>query len=384
MKIMLLGIGGVGTVVAKHIAGHKAVTALTLADMDTARAEALAKALPGKPAVDRVDAADDAALARSIKGHDLVLCAILPRFNKAVMAACLAQKIHYIDLASDASFDEMSVDPDWKRAGLLAVSGMGEDPGISNVFARYAADRLDEVDEIKVRDGEYSTSEHFPFACLFSTETFIEEAVSPARYFANGKYSAYPAFSNREVYPFPDPIGPLPIYNMSHEEVETLPKYIGKGVKRCDFKLAVPDDARQYLEMLHAIGMTRLDKVKVRGGEVTPMSVLAAVLPQPAEIGGKIKGAASILVEVEGRKAGRRMHHTLWTGLTHDDANRRQGVTATAFLTGTGAAAGVLAVATGKIKTRGVVPPESLEPEPILGILTELGLTIHKDEKAIG
>jgi len=383
MKIMLLGIGGVGTVVAKHIAGHKATTALTLADMDTARAEALARELPGKPKVDRVDAADGAALAQSIKGHDLVLCAILPRFNKAVMAACLAQKIHYIDLASDASFDELSVDADWKKAGLLAVNGMGEDPGISNVFARFAADRLDEVEEIKVRDGEYSTSDAFPFACLFSTETFIEEAVSPARYFANGKYSEYPAFSNREVYPFPDPIGPLPIYNMSHEEVESLPKYIGKGIKRCDFKLAVPDDARQHLEFLHAIGMTRLDKIRVRGGEVTPLSVLAAVLPQPAEIGGKIKGAASVLVEVEGRKAGKRVRHILWTGLTHDEAFRRQKVTATAFLTGTGAAAGVLAVATGQIKTRGAIPPEALEPEPILAILSELGLQIRKEEKPI-
>ena len=126
--------------------------------------------------------------------------------------------------------------------------------------------------------------------------------------------------------------------------------------------------------------MTRRDRVRVRGGEVTPLSVLAAVLPQPADLGGRIQGAAIILVEVDGRKGGRRVRHVLHSAMTHDEAFRRMRVTATAFLTGTGAAAGAIALVTGKVKTRGVVPPESLEPEPILGILEELGVTTHRRE----
>ena len=384
MKVMLLGVGAIGTVAAKHMAAHRAIESLTLADMDTRRAESLAKELGGnKLKVERIDAADRDALSRSLKGYGLVISAVLPRFNLNIMEAALKAGSHYLDLASETGEDELNQDAAWKKAGLLAVNGMGEDPGISNVFARYAADRLDEVDTIRVLDGEYSESAEFPMACLFSTETFIEEAVSPARYFKDGQYREYPPRANKEMFEFPDPVGPLPIYNMSHEEVETLPHYIGKGVKSVEFKLACTDEMDRQLSFLHSIGMTRRDTVRVRGGEVSPLAVLAAVLPQPADIGGKIKGAASILVQVTGRKAGKRMQHTLYSALTHDDAYKRMKMTATAYLTGTGAAAGALAIATGKTKTTGVVPPEMLDAEPMLAILDELGLKVHKSEKAL-
>ena len=381
MKVMLLGVGAIGTVIAKHLAGHRAIESLTLGDMDTRRAENLARELGGKNLqVERIDAADPAALEQSLKGYGLVVCAILPRFHIAVMEAALKAGSHYLDLASDEA-DQLARDPEWKKAGLLAVNGMGEDPGISNVYARYAADRLDEVDTIRVRDGEFSESEEFPLACLFSTETFIEEATTPAKYFEQGAFKHYPAWSNREIYPFPDPVGPLPIYNMSHEEVDTLPEYIGKGVKHVDFKLSVPDEMARQLQFLHNIGMTRRDTVRVRGGEVTPLAVLSQVLPQPADLGGKIQGCASIVVEVEGRKSGKPKTHRVWTAMTHDEAFKRQGVTATAYLTGTGGAVGALAIATGQIKQTGAVPPEMLEPEPILTLLDELGIKTHKEEK---
>jgi saccharopine dehydrogenase (NAD+, L-lysine-forming) len=234
-----------------------------------------------------------------------------------------------------------------------------------------------------VRDGEYSTSDEFPLACLFSTETFIEEAVSPAIYFEDGKWKEIPAWSNREVYPFPEPVGPQVVYNMNHEEVDTLPRFIGKGVRFVDFKLAVPDEMQRHLAFLHRIGMTRLDTLRVRGGEVTPLSVLAAVLPHPADLGGRIKGAAIVLVEVDGREGGRRVRHVLHAAMTHDEAFRRMKMTATAYLTGTGAAAGALALVEGGVVTRGVLTPERLEPEPILALLQELGVTVHKKESAL-
>ncbi len=396
MKVMLLGVGAIGTVVARHLAGHRAIEELTLSDMDTTRAEKLAAELGGSGGsgasgrsggarirVERVDAADPQVLARSLKGHGLVVCAILPRYNLAVMDAALAAGSHYLDLSSDGEHDQLERDPQWKKAGRVAVNGMGEDPGISNVFARWAADRLDEVEAIRVRDGEYSDSDEFPFACLFSTETFIEEAVSPARCFEDGQWKKYPAWSNREMYRFPEPVGPLPVYNMSHEEVDTLPHNIGKGVKFVDFKLAVPDDVRRYLEFLHTIGMTRRDTVRVRGGEVTPLAVLSAVLPQPADLGGRIRGVASVLVEVDGRKSGRRIRHVLYAAMTHDEAFRRQKVTGTAYLTGTGAAVGALAIAKGLITTTGAIPPEMLDPGPILALLDELGIKVHKEERPL-
>src|SRR3989454_1085347 len=284
MKVLQLGVGAIGTVVARHLAGHRAVESLTLGDMDTTRADRLARELKGRVSVERADAADPQALARVIKGHGLVVSAVLPKHNEAIMKATLAAEADLLDLSAGGE-DQLAHDAEWRRAGRTAIHGMGEDPGISNVFARWGADRLDEIETIRVRDGEYSTSEEFPLACLFSTETFIEEAVSPATCFENGRWKTMPAFSNREVYPFPEPVGPQVIYNMSHEEVDTLPRYIGKGVRFVDFKLAVPDEMHRALAFLDRIGMTRRDAVRVRGGEVTPLSVLAAVLPQPADPG---------------------------------------------------------------------------------------------------
>jgi saccharopine dehydrogenase (NAD+, L-lysine-forming) len=380
---MLLGVGAIGTVIAKHLSGHRAIETLTLSDMDTTRAEKLARELGGsKIKVERLDAADPQALSRGIKGHGLVVNAVLPRFNGAIMDAALAAGSHYLDLAGGDE-DQFLRDAAWKKAGLVALHGMGEDPGISNVFARWAADQLDEVEAIRVRDGEFSSSEEFPLACLFSTETFIEEATSEARYFESGEIKELPPWSNREVYPFPEPVGPQPVYNMSHEEVQTLPRFIGKGVRYVDFKLAVPDAMQKQLAFLDAIGMTRMDKVRVRGGEVTPLAVLSAVLPQPADLGGKIQGAGIILVEVDGRSNGSAARHVLYSALTHDEAFQRQKVTATAFLTGTGGAAGALAIATGKVEQTGVVPPELLEPEAILGLIEELGLKVSREKKAL-
>ncbi len=382
MRVMLLGVGAIGTVIAKHLAGHRAIEALTLSDMDTRRAESVARELGGgKIKVETLDAADPQALARGLKGYGLVINAVLPRFNGAIMDAALAAGSHYLDLAGGED-DQFGRDPAWKKANLVALHGMGEDPGISNVFARWAADRVDEVEAIRVRDGEFSEGS-YPLACLFSTETFIEEAVSPARYFEASEWKAMPAWSNREVYPFPEPVGPQPIYNMSHEEVDTLPRFIGKGVRFVDFKLAVPDEMQRHLAFLDAVGMTRRDKVRVRGGEVTPLAVLSAVLPQPADLGGKIQGAAIVLLELDGKRGGRKVRHVVYSAMTHDEAFRRQGVTATAFLTGTGGAAGALAIATGKVKATGVVPPELLEPEPVLGLLEELGVRVHKEERPV-
>jgi saccharopine dehydrogenase (NAD+, L-lysine-forming) len=351
--------------------------------MDTRRAERLAKEIGrGRIDVVKLDAADREDLARGLKGYGLVVNAVLPAFNGAIMDAALAAGSHYLDLAGGED-DQFGRGPAWKKAGLTALHGMGEDPGISNVFTRWAADRLDEVEAIRVRDGEFSTCEEYPLTCLFSTETFIEEAVSPARYFEDGEWNRMPAWSNREIYPFPEPVGPQPIYNMSHEEVDTLPRSIGKGVRFVDFKLAVPDEMQKHLAFLDQIGMTRRDKVRVRGGEVTPLAVLSAVLPQPADLGGKIQGAAIVLVEVDGKSGGRKTRHVVYSAMTHDEAFRRQGVTATAYLTGTGGAVGALAIATGKVKERGVIPPELLEPEPIFGLLEELGVKVHKQEKSL-
>jgi carboxyaminopropylagmatine dehydrogenase len=234
-----------------------------------------------------------------------------------------------------------------------------------------------------VRDGEFSESDYLPLACLFSIETFIEEAVSPPRVFENGNWRTLPPWSGREIYPFPEPVGPQAVYTMTHEEVETLPRFLGKGVARVDFKLALPDAMRESLAFLDRIGMTRRDVVDAGGVRVRPLAVLAAVLPQPADLGGRIRGAAIVLVEVEGRRAGRRVVHVLHAAMTHDEAYRRAGATATSWLTGTGGAAGALAIATGRLTTPGVHAPEQVDPAPLLEILASLGVEVHETSRSL-
>jgi saccharopine dehydrogenase (NAD+, L-lysine-forming) len=382
VKVLLLGVGAVGSVIARHLAGYPAITSLTLADRDTTRARALAPELRGAVAIAEADAADTASLARLCRAHQLVVNAVLPRFNGAVMDAALAAGSHYVDLAAGEE-DQFRRDAAWRAAGRIALHGMGEDPGISNVMARAGADRLDQVDRIRVRDGEFSESGDLPLACLFSIETFIEEAVAPPRIYEDGAWRTLAPWSGFEIYPFPPPVGPQPVYALVHEEVDTLPRFIGKGIRSVDFKLALPDAMRQHLEFLDRIGMTRRDEVTVGGAKVRPLSVLATVLPQPADLAGRVRGAAIILVEVEGIRSGRRWLHRLHAGMTHEEANRRLRATATAFLTGTGGAAGALAIATGRLTTPGVYSPEQVDPGPLLELLTELGVSIEEESRPL-
>jgi saccharopine dehydrogenase (NAD+, L-lysine-forming) len=388
VNVLLLGVGAVGSVIARHLIPHRAVTRVTLADRDTTRALRLKRDLdaasPGvqdKSRVETVDASDAQDLRRACAGQGLVIGAVVPRFNGAVMDAAVASGAHYLDMAGGEE-DQLLRHDAWKKAGLTALHGMGEDPGISNVLARVGADRLEAVDAIRVRDGEFSEADDLPLACLFSTETFIEEATSNALQFEAGAYREHPPWSGREVYPFPAPVGPQPVYFMNHEEVDTLPRFI-PGVKHVDFKLAVPDEMRDRLDFLRRIGMTRRDAIEVDGTRVRPLQVLSAVLPQPADLGGRIRGAAIVLVEVEGRAGGKRLRHVLHVAMTHEEAFRRMQATATAFLTGTGAAAGALAIVTRRLTTPGVLAPEQVEPAPILAILAELGLEVRESSQPL-
>jgi len=298
MNVLLLGVGAIGSVISHHLAAHRAVAGLTLCDRDTRRAESLAGEVgPGRVRVMALDAADPAALRRAFHGAGLVINAVLPRFNVGIMDAALEAGCQYLDLCSGEE-DQFTRHAAWRAAGRTALHDMGEDPGISNILARLSADRLDAVEAIRVRDGEFSLSDDIPLACLFSTETFIEEAVSGARVYADGVWKELPPWSGRELYPFPPPVGPQPVYCMSHEEVHSLPRFIGKWLRRVDFKLAVPDDMQTQLAFLDRIGMTRRDEVRIS----TP-GVLAPeqIEPQPmlallAELGVQVEETTRVVL----------------------------------------------------------------------------------------
>lgn len=319
-----------------------------------------------------LDAGDEAALDRVMRGCDLVINASLPRFNPAIQKVALQLGLHYLDPASDVA--DPFVDSDgWKAKGLSAVCGMGEDPGISNVFARYGADGLDRVESIKVRDGDTASSPDHPFIALFSPETFVEETLAASRIWRDGKYEAVPPFGASETFEFPPPVGALPVYSVDHEEVDTLPRFIGKGVRYVDFKLALDATTVQTLKLFRDLHLLE------RGppGGPSPRKALFAALPKPADLAGHVDGHAVILVEVAGEADGERVVHTIYTMLGHREAFNRFGATATAYLTGGGIAAGAILLANGTIRERGKLSPESLDPGPFLRLLRRFGLTVQ-------
>ena len=381
LEVLLIGTGGVGTVIARHLSSSSRVDKLQLADIDLAQAERVAKRT-GKKKVEpiRLDAGNPAEIANALRGKGLVINSSLPRFNVGIMNAALEEGANYIDLASTEDPDEQyHFSEAWKKRGTTAILGLGEDPGISNITAMYAANRLDRVDSVKIRDGETAESRKYPFVCLFSPATFIKETMEMPAIFRNGKLHRISKFSDREIYNFPGGIGRLPVYSVNHEEVYSLSKTISKGIKYVDFKLALTDDTRKYLDVLDSLGFTSEEKILVGGVEVRPMDVTLKLIPQPAQLGSDITGKAIILVEVTGRKKGKKVKHVLYAVLDHKYCYRKYGVTATSYLTGTGAAAGALQLLEDDHISPGVYPPEHLNPDRYFEILRDLDVRmVHR------
>ncbi len=399
MKTMVLGVGAVGSVTAEVLARSEEFDQVVLADMNMDRAKRAEKKISSdKVVVERVDASDEDAMAKSFKGIDLILNGVIPRFNLNIMNACLKAGSSYADMAWDIAPDttraggviektpawnQLRMDDDFKRAGLTAMMGLGCDPGLSNLFARMAADRLDSVKEILVRDGDNGTVEGHKFAPLWSPETLIEEVLMPATIFKDGAYRKLPPFSGKELFEFPDPVGRLPIYNVDHEEAETLPTFIGevlgKGCDYCDFKIALDDEYVNAIQMLGMMGLDNPKKIEVKGAKVAPRDVVAAVLPDPSTLGERAKGDCAVGTITKGLKDGKEVQYFIWVQLNHKDTFRKYGHSATGYSVGVPLAIAAKLFARGKITMKGVFPPEMMDPKPWPEELAKLGMPVHMD-----
>lgn len=383
MRILLLGVGAVGTVTATHLVRSPEVTELVLGDISIERAKYVAKKLnSNKASAQKVDAGKRENLNEAMKNADVIVNAVVPRYNLLIMDVALKNNVHYIDLASDIPFDsvrnQLALSDAWKDADLTAIMGLGEDPGMSNLFARSLADKMDHVNEIHVRDGDTGVSKEHAFTPLFSPETMIDEILQQPEVFKDGSVLRMTPLSGEEVYKFPDPVGPLTVYFVDHEEPETLGKFI-KGVRYVDFKLALSPQIAEMMKILKQLNLTSTETIEVKGVKVAPKDVLLALLPKPAELGGKVEGYSCIAVEALGKRAGKNVHGVAYTFMDHQEASRKYGVTATAYLTGTPPAIGAVMLAKGNIKTRGVIPPECLEPKPLLTEIAKKGIEIHEN-----
>ncbi|MBO0837440.1 MAG: saccharopine dehydrogenase NADP-binding domain-containing protein [Actinobacteria bacterium] len=390
MRILLVGAGGVGTAIAR-IAARRPFAQLIVADYDLSRARRAAAAKPAYTAV-QLDARDEAAAAGLIAEHrcDVLMNATDPRFVMPLFRAALRAGVHYLDMAMSLSRpdpqqpytrtgvklgdEQFAMAERWQQSGKLALVGIGVEPGLSDVFARYAADELfGAITEIGVRDGANLTVAGYEFAPTFSIWTTIEECLNPPVIWDSerGWFTTEP-FSEPETFTFPAGIGPIECVNVEHEEVLLVPRWIKAG--RVTFKYGLGREFIGVLQTLHKLGLDSTTPVSVDGGSVSPRDVVAACLPDPATLGTRMTGLTCAGTWVTGTgKDGRPrevyLYHVADNAQTMADYDSQAVVWQTAI----NPVVALELIESGVWSGAGVLGPEALPPRPFLDLLTQYG-----------
>lgn len=400
MRVLLVGAGGVGTAITRIAARRDFFDRFVVADYDLARAEAAVAALGeaggGRFDARRIDASDQAAVAALLAEErcDVLLNATDPRFVMPLFEAALAADSHYVDMAMSLSrphpgrpYAECGVKlgdeqfaraQAWEKSGRLALVGMGVEPGLSDVFARYAADELfDGIEEIGIRDGANLTVEGHEFAPSFNIWTTIEECLNPPVVYERdrGWFTTEP-FSEPEVFDFPEGIGPVECVNVEHEEVLLVPRWV--DARRVTFKYGLGEDFIGKLKTLHALGLDSTEPVTVRGADgtpvrVSPRDVVAACLPDPATLGDRMSGKTCAGTWVKGTKDGRPREVYLYHVVDNQWSMREYGSQAVVWQTAVNPVVALELMARGVWAESGVLGPEALPPRPFLDLLTAYG-----------
>ncbi len=397
MRVLVVGAGGVGDAVARIAARRDFFELMVLADYDVARAEAAVAAAVAAGGGDRfaaarVDASEAASVADLVRAHGIthVLNAVDPRFVMNVFTGAFEAGADYLDMAMSLSHphperpyaetgvklgdEQFAQAAEWERAGRLALVGMGVEPGLSDVFARYASDHLfSRIDELGTRDGanlvvRNEAGEEI-FAPSFSIWTTIEECLNPPVVFEKerGWYTT-PPFSEPEVFDFPEGIGPVECVNVEHEEVLLMPRFL--DAERVTFKYGLGDEFIGVLKTLHALGLDRTEPVRVKGVEVSPRDVVAAVLPDPATIGPRMTGKTCAGLWVTGTgKDGAPRRTYLYHVVDNETSMREFGAQCVVWQTAINPVVALELLATGVWTGTGVLGPEAFDAVPFLELL---------------
>jgi saccharopine dehydrogenase-like NADP-dependent oxidoreductase len=393
MRILLVGAGGVGGAITGIAARRSFFDAIVVADYDEAKAKRAAERT-GDPRFSaiRIDASDEAAVASALKEHgcDVLLNATDPRFVMPLFRAALAAGANYLDMAMSLSRpnpdqpyaltgvklgdEQFELADKWDDAGRLALVGIGVEPGLSDIFARYAADHLfSHIEEVGIRDGANLTVEGYDFAPTFSIWTTIEECLNPPVVWEKGRgwYTTEP-FSEPEVFDFPEGIGPVECVNVEHEEVLLVPRWV--QAQRVTFKYGLGDEFIGVLKTLHKLGLDRVDKVKVGGVEVSPRDLVAACLPDPATLGERMRGKTCAGTYVTGTgKDGKPRATYLYHVIDNEWSMREYGAQAVVWQTAVNPVVALELLATGAWKGSGVLGPEAFDAQPFLDMLVAYG-----------
>ncbi len=391
MRVLAVGAGGVGTSAALIAARRGFFDHWVVSDYDAARAEQVV-ALVGDSrfVAAQVDASSADAVAALCREHGIthVLNVVDPRFVLPIFDGAFAAGADYLDTAMSLSrphptapFAEVGVKlgdeqfewaPAWEGAGRLALCGMGVEPGLADVFARYAADHLfSEIDEIGIRDGANLVVDGYDFAPSFSIWTTIEECLNPPVIWEAGRgWFTTPRFSESEVFEFPDGIGPVEVINVEHEEVLLVPRWI--DCKRVTFKYGLGDEFIDVLRTLHKLGLDRTEPVTVKGVSVSPRDVVAAALPDPATLGDKMTGKTCAGTWVTGTGTdGTPREVYLYHVADNEWTMAEYGVQAVVWQTAMNPVVALELLSTGAWSGAGVLGPEAFDAVPFLDLLRD-------------
>jgi saccharopine dehydrogenase (NAD+, L-lysine-forming) len=387
-KVLIIGAGGVGTVVAHKVTQLPEVfSEIVLASRTKSKCDAIAKAIGGNriqtAAVDAENVPELVSLIKSIK-PELVINVALPYQDLTIMDACLETKVSYLDTANYEPKDEAKFEYKWqwayqdrfKAAGITAILGCGFDPGVTSVYTAYAAkhhfDEIQYLDIVDCNAGDHGK----PFATNFNPEINIREVTQRGKYWENGKWIETEPHEIHKPLNYPN-IGPKESYVIYHEELESLVKNF-PTLKRARFWMTFGQEYLTHLRVIQNIGMARIDPVIYNGVEIIPIQFLKAVLPNPGDLGENYKGWTSIGCRIRGMKDGKEKKYYVYNNCSHEEAYKETGTQGVSYTTGVPAMIGAMMYLKGLWKKPGVFNVEDFNPDPFMDALNKYGLPWHE------
>ncbi len=387
-KVLIIGAGGVGNVVARKCASVPEVfTDIMLASRTLEKCDRIARDIGGdRVKTARVDADNVPELVDLINKFkpDIVVNVALPYQDLTIMDACLETKTHYLDTANYEPRDVAKFEYSWqwayhdrfKEAGIMAILGCGFDPGVTGVFTAYANkhyfDEMHTLDIVDCNAGEHGKA----FATNFNPEINIREITQNGRYWKDGKWVETKPLEIHKPIEYPN-IGERESYLLYHEELESLVKNF-PTLKRARFWMTFGEQYITYLNVLQDVGMTSIKPVNFKGVDIVPLEFLKAVLPEPSTLGEGYKGQTSIGCQIKGIKDGKERTYYIWNNCDHAEAYRDVKAQAVSFTTGVPAMIGAMMALTGKWSGQGVFNVEEFDPDPFMEKLPVYGLPWHE------
>ncbi|MFP6897248.1 MAG: saccharopine dehydrogenase family protein [Roseibacillus sp.] len=387
-NVLIIGAGGVGSVVAHKCAQHPETFAnIALASRTLSKCNAIADSVRQRTGreisthqVDADDVAQTVALLRILR-PDLLLHVALPYQDLSLMEACLEAGVHYLDTANYEPPDVARFEYKWQwayqerfaQAGLCALLGSGFDPGVTSVFTAFAAkhhfDEIHELDIVDVNGGDHGRA----FATNFNPEINIREVTAPCRHWENGEFVETPPLSSQRSFTCPEGVGTFSIYRMYHEEMESLTRHL-PTIRRAQFWMSFSESYLKHLEVLQNVGMTAITPVNYQGSEIIPLQFLKAVLPDPGQLGVTTTGRTCIGCIVRGVKDGQARTIYLYNICDHAKCFEEVGSQAVSYTTGVPAMIGAKLILDQQWLKPGVWNMEQFDPDPFMDHLNTCGL----------